>query len=77
MKRQATLLALGALLTFATAAPSFAASNHTTARGAVAQRHATISYSGYYDSSVPEGNYTYAPSYSTGGSSGAMGGIGR
>lgn len=76
MKRQVTVLALGALVALAMATPSFAASNHTTARGAVA-RHATNPYSGYYDSSVPEGNYTYAPTYSTGGPSGDMGGIGR
>jgi hypothetical protein len=76
MKKQATVIVTSALLALAMTAPSFAAkANHA------AQREKPASaYSGYYDSAVPEGNYTtYAPSYSTGGSfnSGSMGGIGR
>jgi hypothetical protein len=76
MKMQSTVLALSALLALAMTAPSFAAKN--TAHHAASRERAPSTYSGYYDSAVPEGNYTsYAPSYATGGLSGAMGGIGR
>jgi len=75
MKKQTTVMVLGALLTVVMTAPSFAAKStaHHAANGA----KATSSYSGYYDSTVPEGGYSYAPSYNTGGFSGAIGGIGR
>jgi hypothetical protein len=76
MKKQAILITLGALLTLAMTASSFAQGN----------RHARHAHSGtaspssgYYDSTVPEGNYTAYPySYDSNvGLSGAMGGIGR
>jgi hypothetical protein len=75
MKKQATVIALGALLTLAMTASLFAQGNsHPTHHARAA---ATSPYSGYYDSAVPEGNYTgYSNSY-TGGISGAIGGVGR
>jgi hypothetical protein len=73
MKKQTTIIALGALLSLAMTATSFAASAHQAKKA-----RAPANYSGYYDSAVPEGNYTgYSNSYSTGGISGAIGGIGR
>jgi hypothetical protein len=76
MKKQATAIALGGLLALAMTAPSFAAKN--AAHHAVHREKTPSAYSGYYNSAVPEGNYTsYAPSYPTGGISGDMGGIGR
>jgi hypothetical protein len=78
MKKQATMIATGVLLALAMTAPSFAAKS--TANHAAQREKPASAYSGYYDSAVPEGNYTnYAPSYSTGGSfnSGSMGGVGR
>ena len=73
MKKQATVIALGALLSLAMTATSFAATAHHANRV-----KATAAYSGYYDSAVPEGNYTtYSNSYNTGGISGAIGGVGR
>ena len=75
MKRQTTVIALDALLSLVMTASSFAQGNshprHTSSRAASA-------YSGYYNSAVPEGDYrTYHYSYTTGGDSGDMGGIGR
>jgi hypothetical protein len=76
MKKQATAIALGALLALGMTAPSFARTASHAAQHA--RTKAANSYSGYYDSTVPEGNYTtYPDSYSTGGVSGAIGGIGR
>jgi uncharacterized membrane protein len=75
MKKQTTVLVLGALLAVVMTAPSFAAKS--TAHHAANRANATSSYSGYYDSAVPEGGYGYSPSYQTGGFSGAIGGIGR
>jgi hypothetical protein len=73
MKKQATVIALGALLSLTMTATSFAATTHHANRA-----KPTAGYSGYYDSAVPEGNYTgYSDSYSTGGFSGAIGGVGR
>jgi hypothetical protein len=80
MKRQATVIALGVLLALSATAPSFAQGNRHAKNSAVHRSQAADPYTGYYDSAVPEGNYTgYAPSYNTGGAfnSGAMGGIGR
>jgi hypothetical protein len=72
MKKQATVIALGALFGLAMTASSFAATVHHAK-----QAKAPASYSGYYDSAVPEGSYTgYSNSY-TGGISGAIGGVGR
>ena len=64
MKRQTTVIALGALLSLVMTASSFAQGNshprHTSGRAANA-------YSGYYNSAVPEGDYsTYPYSYATG-----------
>jgi hypothetical protein len=73
MKKQATVLALGAVLAAVLAAPSFAATKHH----AVNQVRSAPAYSGYYNSAVPEGNYKGYSDISTGGFSGAMGGIGR
>jgi hypothetical protein len=70
MKKQATVVALGAVLSLALTATSFAA----TAHHAKQTRPAV----GYYDSAVPEGSYSgYSNSNSSGGISGAIGGIGR
>ena len=73
MKKQATVLALGAVLAAVLAAPSFAATTHH----AVAKVRSAPAYSGYYNSAVPEGNYTGYSDSSSGGFSGAIGGIGR
>ena len=75
MKRQATVIALGAALIAAMTAPSFA----TQAKAHHAKTHAqlTPSYSGYYDSAVPEGNYTTYANPATGSISSAIGSIGR
>jgi len=76
MKKQATVVVLGALLSVVVTGTSFA-------EGASQAKHharttAASPYQGYYDSALPEGNYTtYAPSYNTGGFSGALGGVGR
>jgi hypothetical protein len=76
MKKQAIVTVLGALIALAMTAPSFAATSK--AHYAKSQAKAPAAYTGYYDSAVPEGNYTsYAPTYSAGGLSGSMGGIGR
>ena len=76
MKKQAIVMAAGALLTLAMTAPSFAEAAKNAAHHARAAT--TDVYKGYYNSAVPEGNYTgYAPSYSSGGLSGSMGGVGR
>ena len=73
MKKQTTIIALGAILSLAMTATSFAATAHHAK-----QAKAPASYSGYYDLAVPEGSYSgYANSYSTGGISGAIGGVGR
>jgi hypothetical protein len=76
LKKQAAVIALGALLTFAMTASSFA-QGYRHARHA--RSGAVSSHSGYYDSTVPERNYTTYPysSDSNGGFSGAMGGVGR
>jgi hypothetical protein len=75
MKKQAIVTALGALVALAMTAPSFAA---TSKHHAAKEAKTPSAYTGYYDSAVPEGNYTgYAPSYSAGGISGSMGGVGR
>ena len=75
MKKQAIVTALGVLVALAMTAPSFAA---TSKHHAAHQAKTPSAYTGYYDSAVPEGNYTgYAPSYATGGLSGAMGGLGH
>jgi hypothetical protein len=80
MKRHATVMTLGVLLALAATAPSFAASAQSS-RNAVHHAKAADPYAGYYNSAVPEGNYTgYAPTYSNYGgafNSGAMGGVGR
>jgi hypothetical protein len=72
MKKQATVMAVGALLTLVMSATSFAASN------GVAARHGRASagnpYAGYYDSAV--GAYGY-DDYSAGANSGSMGARGR
>jgi hypothetical protein len=75
MKRQATVIALGAALIAAMTAPSFA----TQAKAHHAKTHAqlTPSYSGYYDSTVPEGNYTTYANPASGSVSSAIGNIGR
>jgi uncharacterized membrane protein len=72
MKKQTTVIVLGALLSLAMTAPSFAQGKaHPRGR-------APSAYSGYYDSALPEGNYTtYPETYSGGGYSGDIGGIGR
>ena len=76
MKKQAIVTVLSALVALAMTAPSFAATSK--AHHAANQARTPSGYAGYYDSAVPEGNYTsYAPSYATGGLSGSMGGIGR
>jgi hypothetical protein len=80
MKKQAIVTVLGALmgglLAIAMTAPSFAATSK--AHHAANQAKTPSAYTGYYDSAVPEGNYTnYVPSYATGGPSGDMGAMGR
>jgi len=53
MKKQTTIIAIGALLSLAMTATSFAASAQHAKKA-----KAPANYSGYYDSAVPEGNYT-------------------
>jgi hypothetical protein len=77
MKRSATILALGAVLSLAMAAPSFAQGTKSPAHKAQQHRVNADAYSNYYDSAVPEGSYTGYPNANTGGYSGAMGGVGR
>ncbi len=79
MKRHFTMMALGAALTLAMAAPSFAQGNDNSAQRAAAhQRKATDPAAGSYDPSVPEGNYTnYSPSVTTGGPSADLGASGH
>ena len=75
MKRQATVIALGAALIAAMTAPSFAA--QAKAHHAKTNAQPTSSYSGYYDSTVPEGNYTTYANPASGSVSSAIGNIGR
>jgi hypothetical protein len=80
MKKQASVIAVGALLSLAMTATSFAASTHPAKR---AKPHATYSHyynyaPGSYNPAVPEGNYTtFYPSYNGGSVSSAIGGIGH
>ena len=75
MKKQAIVTALGVLVALAMTAPSFAA---TSKHHAVTRPRARRPIRAITTSAVPEGNYTgYAPSYATGGLSGAMGGFGH
>ena len=83
MKKQASVIALGALLSLAMTATSFAASAHPAKRAKPQGAHPRY-YDvapGYYNPAVPEGNYTtFYPSYNSynGGSvSSAVGGLGR
>lgn len=75
MTKRTMVIAVGALLSLAVSASSFAQGNSHPRH---ARSRAASIYSGYYNSAVPEGNYTTYPySYTTGGDSGDMGGIGR
>jgi hypothetical protein len=75
VKKQTTVIALGALLSLAMTASSFAQGNGHPRH---ARSRAASTYSGYYNSAAPEGSYTRDPySYTTGGLSGAIGGIGH
>ncbi len=75
MKRQATVFALGAALIAAMTAPSFA--TQAKAHHAKTNAQLTSSYSGYYDSTVPEGNYTTYANPASGSVSSAIGNVGR
>lgn len=77
MKRQATVMALGVLLALTAAAPSFAASAQSSRSAAAHRTKAADPYAGYYDSAVPEGNYTTYSNPASGSVSSAVGGIGR
>jgi hypothetical protein len=74
MTKQTIVLALGAILATLMVAPSFAAAQPH----AVHQARAAHAHSGYYNSVVPEGNYAgFQGATTTGGYSGAIGGVGR
>ena len=75
MKRQATVFALGAALIAAMTAPSFA--TQAKAHHAKTNAQLTPSYSGYYNSTVPEGNYTTYANPASGSVSSAIGNVGR
>jgi hypothetical protein len=80
MKKQATVIALGALLSLAMTATSFAASAHHAKRAKAPVNYSGYynSYQGYYNPAVPQGNYTTYPNVYNGGSvSSAIGNIGH
>jgi hypothetical protein len=71
MKKHATVMAMGALLTLVMTATSFAASH------GVAERHRTSAgdpYASYYDSAAGSSGYD---DFSSGANSGSMGARGR
>jgi hypothetical protein len=79
MKKQASVIALGAVLSLAMTATSFAASTHAKRAKPQASYSHYYNYApGAYNPAVPEGNYTtFYPVYNGGSVSSAIGGIGH
>jgi hypothetical protein len=70
MKKQATAMALGTILTLVMTATSFAANGTAVHHG----RSGAANYNGFYDSAVGTSGYD---DYSAGANSGSMGARGR